>query len=184
MNKKTEEVAAPAVEQHSYSNYNESAAQCSALETLANCALDAEQDHLAQLMPINVATLQNVTRVTNMHSPGEPKVLVNMDSKELSELAVRRSDENQRPQGKNALAYPTSGADENAPPNYARNHLVEEFDRSLMGNLLGDSVTVNTKEARWELRNLFNDNGMNSGKYLTVLSVTVYVFGQIKIKNL
>lgn len=157
---------------HNYSEYNASSGQCSALETLANCALDAETDHLAQLMPINVATLQNVTRLTNMHSPGEPKVLVNMDSKELSELAARTSDDAHKHHNmsdKENLAYPPPQQPDENSPNYRRNHLVEEFDRSLMGNLLGDSVTVNTKEARWELRNLFNDNGISNGKRRSTL---------------
>lgn len=148
-----------------YQNINETLAQCSALETLANCALDSEQDHLGQLMPLAIPSLQNITKVTNMHSPGEPKVLVNLDSKEFSELSAKKSDENYKPSStmsdKENQMMNTSHGDENAPTNYGKNNLMEEFNRSLMGNLLGDSVTVNTKEARWELRNLFNDNGKN-----------------------
>lgn len=68
------------VQEH-YTSINETLAQCSALETLANCALDPEQDHLGQLMPLAIPSLQNITKVTNMHSPGEPKVLCNLDSK-------------------------------------------------------------------------------------------------------
>lgn len=153
----------------SYKNINETLVQCSALETLANCALDTEQDHMAQLMPLTMPTLQNVTKVTNMHSPGEPKVLVNLDSNEVSEMTAKKSDESDRPQSsetnkENQVA--TQGtpnnniSNENA--NFGRNNLMEEFNRSLMSNLLGDSVTVNTKEARWELRNIFNDNGKYS----------------------
>lgn len=161
---KTESEEACAQVQHDYSNnINETLAQCSALETLANCALDPEQDHLAQLMPLNMPTLQNITKVTNMHSPGEPKVLVNLDSKEFSELTSKRSDENQRfhmnVDKENQLHQLTPSSYDNAGDHYGKNNLMEEFNRSLMGNLLGDSVTVNTKEARWELRNLFNDNG-------------------------
>lgn len=150
----------------SYKNINETLAQCSALETLANCALDTEQDHMAQLMPLAMPTLQNVTKVTNMHSPGEPKVLVNLDSNEVSELTAKKSDESERPQNSETNKenqVVTQGTpnnnirNENA--NFGRNNLMEEFNRSLMSNLLGDSVTVNTKEARWELRNIFNDNG-------------------------
>ncbi|KAM3967265.1 bub1 kinase [Aphomia sociella] len=159
----------PAIEevQPRYTNINETLAQCSALETLANCALDPEQDHLGQLMPLTMPTLQNITKVTNMHSPGEPKVLVNLDSKEFSELSVKKKDENQKPSQHSSdkenqidkLANASNNyGNENAPPAYGKNNLMEEFNRSLMGNLLGDSVTVNTKEARWELRNLFNDN--------------------------
>ncbi|CAG9795081.1 unnamed protein product [Diatraea saccharalis] len=147
----------------SYHNINETLAQCSALETLANCALDTEQDHLGQLMPLSIPTLQNITKVTNMHSPGEPKVLVNLDSKEFS---VNKSDENQRPIENNSNKENNIGKftstdnynNDHGPGSYGKNNLMEEFNRSLMGNLLGDSVTVNTKEARWELRNLFNDN--------------------------
>lgn len=143
--------------------------QLSALETLANCALDTEQDHLGQLMPLTIPTLQNITKVQSIHSPGEPKVLVNLDSKEFSELAnpVRRNYENQCQQygAKQsnselpAQSHPFSG-EHAGPSNYEKNNFRDDFDRSLMGNFLGDSVTVNTKEARWELRNLFNDNGM------------------------
>lgn len=149
----------------SYKNINETLAQCSALETLANCALDTEQDHMAQLMPLTMPTLQNVTKVTNMHSPGEPKVLVNLDSNEVSEMTAKKSDESDRPQSSETNKenqVVTQGTpnnnirNENA--NFGRNNLMEEFNRSLMSNLLGDSVTVNTKEARWELRNIFNDN--------------------------
>lgn len=146
-------------------------AQCSALETLANCALDTEHDHLAQLMPLTIPTLQNITKVTNMHSPGEPKVLVNLDSKEFSELTAKKNDENQRPavsdsDKENKAATSSSYSSENAAINYGKHNLMEEFNRSLMGNLLGDSVTVNTKEARWELRNIFNDNGMTGMIYI------------------
>lgn len=141
-----------------FNNINETLAQCSALETLANCALDTEQDHMAQLMPMNVPTLQNVTKVTNMHSPGEPKVLVNLDSKEVSELAVKKTEnidrQNVGVDKENQITHSPNVKNE-----FGRNNLMEEFNRSLMSNLLGDSVTVNTKEARWELRNLFNDNG-------------------------
>lgn len=155
-----------AVEQQNASKINETLAQCSALETLANCALDAEQDHLGQLMPLAMPTLQNVTKVTNMHSPGEPKVLVNLDSKEFSELS-NKNDENQRPATNvdkdNQINKPATSnnnyGNENACATYGKNNLMEEFNRSLMGNLLGDSITMNTKEARWELRNIFNDNG-------------------------
>ena len=141
-----------------FNNINETLAQCSALETLANCALDTEQDHMAQLMPMNVPTLQNVTKVTNMHSPGEPKVLVNLDSKEVSELAAKKTENNDRQNiGVDKENQITQSP--NVKNDYGRNNLMEEFNRSLMSNLLGDSVTVNTKEARWELRNLFNDNG-------------------------
>ncbi|CAH2071152.1 unnamed protein product, partial [Iphiclides podalirius] len=144
-------------------NENEALAQCSALETLANCALDTEQDHLSQLMPLS---LQNITKVTNMHSPGEPKVFVNLDSKELSEHADKRNDEIQKSTSLSANKenqidkFSTSDNNfvDNGGGNYGKNNLMEEFNRSLMGNLLGDSVTVNTKEARWELRNIFNDN--------------------------
>lgn len=149
------------VEQN-YNNINETLAQCSALETLANCALDTEQDHLGQLMPLTMPTLQNITKVTNMHSPGEPKVLVNLDSKEFSELSVKKHDDSQRQHSsdkENQVGRLDQYGNENAVNNYGKNNLMEEFNRSLMGNLLGDSVTVNTKEARWELRNLFNDNG-------------------------
>jgi hypothetical protein len=160
------EVPSQAELQKSYNNISETLAQCSALETLANCALDSEQDHLSQLMPLTIPTLQNITKVTNIHSPGEPKVLVNLDSKEFSELSVKKNDESQKytsgmDKENNAGKFPISdnyGA-ENGVTNYGKNNLMEEFNRSLMGNLLGDSVTVNTKEARWELRNLFNDNG-------------------------
>ncbi|XP_063619690.1 uncharacterized protein LOC134792350 [Cydia splendana] len=148
-------------EQRNASKINETLAQCSALETLANCALDAEQDHLGQLMPLTMPTIQNVTRVTNMHSPGEPKVLVNLDSKELSQLS-NKIDENQREEKQDKpTASNNNYGNENACGNYGKNNLMEEFNRSLMGNLLGDSitnVTMNTKEARWELRNIFNDN--------------------------
>lgn len=147
--------------QETYKNINETLAQCSALETLANCALDSEQDHMGQLMPLTMPTLQNVTKVTNMHSPGEPKVLCNLDSKEVSELAAKKNDENEIPSSslsdkENQVANHFNN--ENVG-NFGKNNLMEEFNRSLMGNLLGDSVTVNTKEARWELRNIFNDNG-------------------------
>ncbi|XP_013138966.1 PREDICTED: uncharacterized protein LOC106103686 [Papilio polytes] len=148
--------------QQSY-NVNEALAQCSALETLANCALDTEQEHLGQLMPLSIPSLQNVTKVNNMHSPGEPKVLVNLDSKELSEHAAKRNEDNQK-------TSPSSSDKENQAEklntqnvaaanaaSFGKNSLMEEFNRSLMGNLL-DDVTVNTKEARWELRNIFNDN--------------------------
>lgn len=153
--------------QQNYNNINETLAQCSALETLANCALDTEQDHLGSLMPLTIPTLQNITKVTNMHSPGEPKVLVNLDSKEFSELSVKKHDESQRQHGADKENHQSMSkvssaehyANENAVNNYGKTNLMEEFNRSLMGNLLGDSVTVNTKEARWELRNLFNDNG-------------------------
>lgn len=150
------------VQEH-YTSINETLAQCSALETLANCALDPEQDHLGQLMPLAIPSLQNITKVTNMHSPGEPKVLCNLDSKEFSELSTKK-DENHRPQAadkENQVHQLTLSnyGNENNPGHYGKNNLMEEFNRSLMGNLLGDSVTVNTKEARWELRNLFNDNG-------------------------
>lgn len=163
-NEKTENLEAPAqVDQHYSGNINETLAQCSALETLANCALDPEQDHLAQLMPLTMPTLQNITKVTNMHSPGEPKVLVNLDSKEFSELSSKRDDQrlqvNVDKENQLHQLTPSSFGNENAAGNYGRNNLMEEFNRSLMGNFLGDSVTVNTKEARWELRNLFNDNG-------------------------
>lgn len=148
-----------------YENINETLAQCSALETLANCALDTEQDHLGQLMPLTMPTLQNITKVNNMHSPGEPKVLVNLDSQEFSELSAKKVDENYKPTSsmsdkENDMHTSSNNnyGNENAVPNYGKNNLMEEFNRSLMGNLLGDSVTVNTKEARWELRNLFNDN--------------------------
>lgn len=148
----------------SYTNINETLAQCSALETLANCALDTEQDHLAQLMPLAIPSIQNITKVTNMHSPGEPKVLVNLDSKEFSELSSKKNDENERPSTSDKENQihdmENNYGNENDPGNYGKNNLMEEFNRSLMGNLLGDSVTVNTKEARWELRNLFNDNGL------------------------
>ncbi|CAK1598916.1 unnamed protein product [Parnassius mnemosyne] len=152
--------------QQSY-NVNEALAQCSALETLANCALDTEQDHLGQLMPLSIPSLQNITKVTNMHSPGEPRVLVNLDSKELSEHDVKRSDDNQKSSSsssdkENQVEKMSTSCDnftpDNAGENYAKNNLMEEFNRSLISNLLGDSVTVNTKEARWELRNIFNDN--------------------------
>lgn len=149
------------VEQN-YNNINETLAQCSALETLANCALDPEHDHLGQLMPLTMPTLQNITKVTNMHSPGEPKVLVNLDSKEFSELSVKKPDDSHRQHSsdkENQVGQIDHYGNENAVNNYGKNNLMEEFNRSLMGNLLGDSVTVNTKEARWELRNLFNDNG-------------------------
>ncbi|XP_041970931.1 mitotic checkpoint serine/threonine-protein kinase BUB1-like [Aricia agestis] len=139
-------------------SFNETLAQCSALETLANCALDTEQDHMAQLMPLTIPTLQNITKVTNMHSPGEPKVLVNLDSKELSDYASKKEDgkQNSYMLDKENHIQVTSATEQQA--NYGKNHLVEDFNRSLMNNLLGDSVTVNTKEARWELRNIFNDN--------------------------
>lgn len=148
-------------------NENEALAQCSALETLANCALDTEQDHLGQLMPLSIPSLQNITKVTNMHSPGEPKVLVNLDSKELSEHAIKRNDENQRMSSSSSnkenhiekLSTSNNNFADNGGGNFGKNNLMEEFNRSLMGNFLGDSVTVNTKEARWELRNIFNDNG-------------------------
>lgn len=151
------------VQEH-YTSINETLAQCSALETLANCALDPEQDHLGQLMPLAIPSLQNITKVTNMHSPGEPKVLCNLDSKEFSELLTKKNDENHRPHAADKenqvhQMTPNNYGNENNPGNYGKNNLMEEFNRSLMGNLLGDSVTVNTKEARWELRNLFNDNG-------------------------
>lgn len=108
---------------------------------------------MAQLMPLTMPTLQNVTKVTNMHSPGEPKVLVNLDSKEVS---IKKNDENERnvTDKENQMAPPNNYSDNG----YGKNNLMEEFNRSLMSNLLGDSVTVNTKEARWELRNIFNDN--------------------------
>ncbi|VVD05107.1 unnamed protein product [Leptidea sinapis] len=141
-------------------NINETLAQCSALETLANCALDTEQDHMAQLLPLTIPSLQNVTKVTSVHSPGEPKVLVNLDSKEVCEHASKKCDDNQRLVGKeNHIDRHNleNNYAENST-NYPRNNLREEFNRSLIGNLLGDSVTVNTKEARWELRNIFNDN--------------------------
>lgn len=147
-------------------NINETLAQCSALETLANCALDPEQDHLGQLMPLTIPSLQNITRVTNMHSPGEPKVLVNLDSKEFSELTAKKCDDTQNQRSNiddkenqlHQMASNHSYGQENAS-NYGKNNLMEEFNRSIMANFLGDSVTVNTKEARWELRNIFNDNG-------------------------
>ncbi|XP_028175432.1 uncharacterized protein LOC114363807 [Ostrinia furnacalis] len=157
---KTEMSPQVKVEQN-YNNINETLAQCSALETLANCALDTEQDHLGQLMPLTMPTLQNITKVTNMHSPGEPKVLVNLDSKEFSELSVKKHDDSQKQHSsdkENQAGRLDHYGNENAAGNYGKNNLMEEFNRSLMGNLLGDSVTVNTKEARWELRNLFNDN--------------------------
>ncbi|CAK1546163.1 unnamed protein product [Leptosia nina] len=135
-------------------NINETLAQCSALETLANCALDSEHDHLSQLMPLQIPSLQNITKVNSVHSPGEPKVLVNLDSKELSEHATKKNDENKPNVDKENRM---DGASYENGTNY-KNNLMEDFDRSLMGNLLGDSVTVNTKEARWELRNIFNDN--------------------------
>ncbi|CAH0725175.1 unnamed protein product, partial [Brenthis ino] len=144
-----------------YKNINETLAQCSALETLANCALDTEQDHMAQLMPLNMPTLQNITKVTNMHSPGEPKVLTNLDSKEVSELATKKCDESDRQNirvDKENQVIQSPNPNNNGRNEYGRNNLMEEFNRSLMSNLLGDSVTVNTKEARWELRNIFNDN--------------------------
>lgn len=158
--------------QQNYSNINETLAQCSALETLANCALDPEQDHLGQLMPLTIPTLQNITKVTNMHSPGEPKVLVNLDSNEVSELVTKKNDENPRSsitdkENINQYAHSSSYGTENAGANYGKNNLLEEFNRSLMSNFLGDSVTVNTKEARWELRNIFNDNGKD--KYINIL---------------
>lgn len=134
-------------EKHTH-NTNETLMQCSALETLANCALDTEHDHMSQLIPLQIPSLQNVNSIP---SPGEPKVLVNLDSKELSKHETEKEEkpydkENQMDEaGYNGT-------------NYAKNNLMEEFNRSLMGNLLGDSVTVNTKEARWELRNIFNDN--------------------------
>lgn len=162
---KTETIENVQVQQN-YENINETLAQCSALETLANCALDSEQDHLGQLMPLAIPTLQNITKVTNMHSPGEPKVLVNLDSKEFSELTAKKSDDSYKPSStmadkENQMVNPANNSygNENSGTNYGKNNLMEEFNRSLMGNLLGDSVTVNTKEARWELRNLFNDNG-------------------------
>ncbi|CAH2105562.1 unnamed protein product [Euphydryas editha] len=149
----------------SYKNINETLAQCSALETLANCALDTEQDHMAQLMPLTMPTLQNVTKVTNMHSPGEPKVLVNLDSNEVSECTAKKNGENDRPQSSETdkekqVVIPGTPNNNfrNEKVDCGRNNLMEEFNRSLMSNLLGDSVTVNTKEARWELRNIFNDN--------------------------
>ncbi|XP_053603398.1 uncharacterized protein LOC128671163 isoform X2 [Plodia interpunctella] len=154
-------------EQPNFSNnINATLAQCSALETLANCALDPEQDHLGHLMPLTIPTLQNITKVTNIHSPGEPKVFVNLDSKEFSELSARKHDENQRPSQSGIdkenrvekVSNLSSTYDNENGGAYGKNNLMEEFNRSLMGNLLGDSVTVNTKEARWELRNLFNDN--------------------------
>lgn len=117
-------------------------------------------------MPLTMPTLQNITKVNNMHSPGEPKVLVNLDSQEFSELSAKKVDENYKPTSsmsdkENDMHTSSNNnyGNENAVPNYGKNNLMEEFNRSLMGNLLGDSVTVNTKEARWELRNLFNDNG-------------------------
>lgn len=153
-------------QQPKYSNINETLAQCSALETLANCALDPEQDHLGQLMPLTIPTLQNITKVTNIHSPGEPKVLVNLDSKEFSELSAKKNDETSKSsqygsdkENQNLPNTSNNYGNENGGGGYGKNNLMEEFNRSLMGNLLGDSVTVNTKEARWELRNLFNDNG-------------------------
>lgn len=158
--------------QQNYNNINETLAQCSALETLANCALDTEQDHLGHLMPLSIPTLQNITKVTNMHSPGEPKVLVNLDSKEFSELSVKKQDDSQRQHvadKENQMGRVPSSehyGNDNAVNNYGKNNLMEEFNRSLMGNLLGDSVTVNTKEARWELRNIFNDNGESLSFYL------------------
>ncbi|XP_023933818.2 uncharacterized protein LOC112042867 [Bicyclus anynana] len=150
------EIKTEAIEiKETYKSINETLAQCSALETLANCALDTEHDHMAQLMPLTMPTLHNVTKVTNMHSPGEPKLLVNLDSKEVS---IKKNDENERSvmiDKENQMAPQTNTYNENG---YAKNNLMEEFNRSLMSNLLGDSVTVNTKEARWELRNIFNDN--------------------------
>ncbi|XP_045766135.1 uncharacterized protein LOC123867869 isoform X3 [Maniola jurtina] len=146
---KTEEVEI----KEGYKSINENFAQCSALETLANCALDAEHDHMAQLMPMTMPTLQNVTKVTNMHSPGEPKLLVNLDSKEVS---IKKNDENERSVIVDKENQMAPQANMYADNGYGKNNLMEEFNRSLMSNLLGDSVTVNTKEARWELRNIFN----------------------------
>ncbi|XP_068631003.1 uncharacterized protein BubR1 isoform X2 [Battus philenor] len=148
-------------------NVNEAIAQCSALETLANCALDTEQEHLGQLIPLSIPSLQNVTKVTNMHSPGEPKVLVNLDSKELSEHAAKRIDESQKTStsssDKENQVEKSNNCPDNLPAtadnggNFGKANLMEEFNKSLLGNLI-DDVTVNTKEARWELRNLFTDN--------------------------
>lgn len=150
------------VEERRNEHTSETLMQCSALETLANCALDSENDHMSQLMPLQIPSLQNVTKVNSIHSPGEPKVLVNLDSKELSNHESKKDEkydkENQMDEGYNGTNYP-------------KNNLMEEFNRSLMGNLLGDSVTVNTKEARWELRNIFNDN---NGK-LKFLSLFYYL---------
>lgn len=148
--------------QHNFSNFNESIAQCSALETLANCALDAEQDQLGQLMPLAIPAIQNITKVTNMHSPGEPKVLVNLDSKEVSEHSAKKHDDSQKlgiSDKENQAGASNNYGSDNGATNYCKNNYVDDFNRSLMSNLLGDSVTVNTKEARWELRNIFNDNG-------------------------
>lgn len=148
--------------QENFSNFNETMAQCSALETLANCALDAEQDHLGQLMPLAIPAIQNITKVTNMHSPGEPKVLVNLDSKEVSEHSAKKNDDSHKmgmSDKENQAGASNNYGSDNGATNYGKTNYVEDFNRSLMSNLLGDSVTVNTKEARWELRNIFNDNG-------------------------
>lgn len=157
---------------HQENNNREISEHCSALETLANCALDAvtEHDQLGQLMPLSIPTLQNITKVHNIHSPGEPKVLVNLDSKEVSELnnSVKKNDEIACRQfgevdKKNHVQQPTTSTqafgEAAGPSNFVKNNYREDFDKSLMNNFLCDSVTVNTKEARWELRNLFNDNG-------------------------
>ncbi|KOB71209.1 Bub1, partial [Operophtera brumata] len=158
------------VQQH-YTSINETLAQCSALETLANCALDPEQDHLGQLMPLAIPTLQNITKVSNMHSPGEPKVLCNLDSKEFSELSSKKSDENQTSHvDKENLVHqltPVNYGNENNPENYGKNNLMEEFNRSLMGNLLGDSVT-----RKQELANMANvgQDKENANKFNPVAS--------------
>ncbi|KOB63215.1 Bub1, partial [Operophtera brumata] len=156
------------VQQH-YTSINETLAQCSALETLANCALDPEQDHLGQLMPLAIPTLQNITKVSNMHSPGEPKVLCNLDSKEFSELSSKKSDENQTSHvDKENLVHqltPVNYGNENNPENYGKNNLMEEFNRSLMGNLLGDS-------RKQELANMANvgQDKENANKFNPVAS--------------
>lgn len=151
------------------SNQVERLSQCSALETLANCALDNDPDHIAQLMPLTMPpTFQKITKVQNIHSPGETKVLVNLDSKEFSELANPVKKENdeivkQNIDKENHIQRPTTSqniSNENVANNYGKNCFLNEFDKSIMGNLLGESITATTKEVRWELRNLFNGNGM------------------------
>lgn len=152
---------------HQNVSERESSHHCSALETLANCALDTVSEHeqLGHLLPLTIPTLQNI-KVQNIHSPGEPKVLVNLDSKEFSELAnpVKKNDENVHPQyvemdkeRPTTSTHPFDG-DNIGQSNFAKTNFRDDFDKSLMNNFLGDSVTANTKEARWELRNLFNDN--------------------------
>ncbi|XP_045518806.1 mitotic checkpoint serine/threonine-protein kinase BUB1 beta-like isoform X1 [Pieris brassicae] len=138
------------VEERQNEPTNETFMQCSALETLANCALDSEHDHMSQLMPLQIPSLQNV-KINSIHSPGEPKVLVNLDSKELSNHESKKDEKYDKDNQMDEAGY--NGT------NYPKNNLMEEFNRSLMANF-GDSVTVNTKEARWELRNIFNDNNV------------------------